>query len=395
MYEAFYGLKDKPFDLHPDPDYVYMSSGHENAFSHLEYAIVENKGFVVITGEIGSGKTTLINLLLKKVPQDVNIGLINNTVINPNQLIRLICQEFELKVDGLDKTEMLELFNQYLVEQYARRYRVVLIIDEAQNLPKSTIEEIRLLSNLEAEKHHLIQIIMVGQPELRTKLLARGLEQFVQRVTVHCHLNGLDKDEVARYVHHRLKVAGAKNLNLFDQTALEAIARYSRGVPRLINILCDTALVYGYADDIKAIDGKIIKDVVESRQIGGIVPGDDQGPAEIASTGRSLEMESEAWDQVKKRINSMERRMVLLENATLGLEKKVDVWLGAKVRQDDLVLELFRMLKENMNSRKKMVERYYHLKRKYEAAETRTEPELEITPKVSFFSRWRRRGPGS
>ena len=229
MYESFYNLKEKPFDLHPDPDYLFMSEGHDNAYTHLEYAISENKGFVVITGEIGSGKTTLINYFLHKIQQDVLVGLINNTHAPLSQLIKMICQEFELDIDGLNKLKMLNVFHEFLIQQFSLKKRVVLIIDEAQNLSARAIEEIRLISNLETEKNHLIQIILVGQPELKLNLQKKELEQFAQRVTVYCHLEGLKQDEAEKYIHFRLKIAGAQNPDIFDQDAVLAIYEFARG----------------------------------------------------------------------------------------------------------------------------------------------------------------------
>jgi general secretion pathway protein A len=164
MYESFYGFKEKPFSLTPDPDYLYMSPGHENAYTHLEYAIQESKGFVVVTGEVGSGKTTLINYLLRKIPQAIHVGIINNTFVQPPELLRMICNEFDIEIEDAEKTVLLTRFYNYLLEQYTKRERVILIIDEAQNLPERSLEEIRMLSNLESEKHHLIQMILVGQP---------------------------------------------------------------------------------------------------------------------------------------------------------------------------------------------------------------------------------------
>ncbi|MDY6953086.1 MAG: ATPase, T2SS/T4P/T4SS family, partial [Thermodesulfobacteriota bacterium] len=182
MYESFYGLKEKPFNITPDPDYFYMSQVHENAYTHLQYAIKENKGFVVITGEIGSGKTTLINLLLKNIEEDVLVGVISSATLLPEEFIKMACQELELGTEGMDKVEMVDALHQFLLKQFAEKKRVVLIIDEAQNLPLETIEEIRVLSNLDTEKDHLIQMILVGQPELKSKLQQRQLKQFVQRV---------------------------------------------------------------------------------------------------------------------------------------------------------------------------------------------------------------------
>ncbi len=360
MYEAFYGLNEKPFNLNPDPDYLYMSKGHENAFMHLEYAIAESKGFVVVTGEIGSGKTTLVNYLLSKVPEDINIGLINNTHIPHTQLIKLICREFELEIEKTDHTSMLEAFHDFLLQQFAARKRVVLIVDEAQNLTPKTLEEIRLLSNLEAEKHHLIQIILLGQPELKYKLQRRDLQQFAQRVTVHCHLGGLSSSEVKNYIHHRLKVAGAKKPNIFDAQAIKTIAEQSRGIPRMINILCDTALVYGYADSLKSIGENIINDVIKERAAGGIFsssPGEDatddldKTPFDLFEDGvdgvhsdmegrvgnEQLQLFESKFKQFSSMLSSFDQRLKQLE--------------AKKNERDTMMLELFKLLKESMESR--------------------------------------------
>lgn len=363
MYESYYGLQEKPFNLLPDPQYLYMSAGHENAYTHLEYAITENKGFVVITGEIGSGKTTLINYLLRKIPQDVNIAIVNNTDVAPLQLLKMVCQEFELEVSGMDKAEMLDRLNQYLVEQYSLRRRVVLIVDEAQNLPKKTMEEIRMLSNLEADKHHLIQIILVGQPELRAKMQARGLEQLVQRVTIHCHLEGLRKGDVRHYIHHRLRVAGAKDLNIFNAAAIEALHQYSRGIPRLINILCDVALVYGYADDQKVIDDAIIHSVVEARQIGGILTKEEQQGAEQPAESTASAVKSKNLEEVEKRLDSLEQRMFYLEATTQGLDQKLHSYLEKREERDSGLLEMVRLLRDSLRGRQRILAKYLELKK--------------------------------
>ena len=262
-----------------------MSRAHENAYTHLEYAISENKGFVVITGEIGAGKTTLINHLLRRIGQTFQVGLVNHTNASPLQFIRMACQEFELDVEGLDKAEMLDRFHQFLLAQFSRRRRVILIIDEAQNLPLRTIEEIRMLSNLEAEKHHLIQMILAGQPELRGKLKRKALAQFAQRVTVHTHLEGLGEEEVGRYIGHRLLVAGGGTPDIFDKDAVAAVARHSRGIPRIINSLCDAALVYGFADNLKKIDVRVIEEVVKDRGALGVFDAADRPEPPAAEYG--------------------------------------------------------------------------------------------------------------
>jgi general secretion pathway protein A len=337
MYESFYGLKEKPFDLHPDPDYLYMSSVHDDVWTHLQYAIGQNKGFVVITGEIGSGKTTLINYLLKAIDRKVNVGVVYNTAVPPEQFLRIICQEFELRVNGLDKPDCLDLFNRYLLQQYSARNRVVLIVDEAQNLPTKTLEEVRMLSNVESDKDHLLQIILAGQPNLREKLRDRRLEQLTQRVAVHCHLSPLDLKETCSYIRHRLEVAGAKDLEIFDDEAIEAVHTHSRGIPRLINILCDTALVYGFGDNLRTIGRVVIEAVVEAREVGGLFGGAGNGEKDV---GQKDAVAAE--------------RMESLENQVRLLHHKMDIlyerFCGTKYREG-LLLELFRTIRPHIDER--------------------------------------------
>jgi len=385
MYESFYGFREKPFNLLPDPEYLYMSPEHENAYTHLEYALTENKGFVVITGEIGSGKTTLINFLLQKLPQNIQVGIINNADVSPLQFIKMMCQELELEVNGMDKAEMLDRFNRFLLDQFSKKNRVVMIIDEAQNLPNKTIEEIRMLSNLETEKHHLIQILLVGQPELKHKLQSRGLAQFAQRVTVHCHIEGLKLGEVEKYIHHRLKVAGAKNLKIFDKGAIEAINKYSKGIPRVINTLCDTALVYGYADDLKAINKKIIENVFETREIGGIFSKAEEIepkslPPTISDNG--------AIKQLEKRIQSMEKRALLLESIVTNIEQQFNLLVNNRGKLDNLAIELFKLLKQSMASRGKLTAKYVQLKLEMERNKDGS-IEAKKKSKGSIFTRQR------
>jgi general secretion pathway protein A len=348
MYESFYGLKEKPFNLLPDPDYLYMSSGHENIFANLDYAISENKGFVVITGEVGSGKTTLINYLISKSLSGVEVGLINNTYIAPNQVIKSICREFELNTEGLDRDEMLDLFQDFIIEKYSQAKRVILIFDEAQNLSIKTLEEIRMLSNLEAEKHHLIQIILSGQPELRAKLQDNRLKQFVQRITVYCHLSGLSRAEVENYINYRLSVAGAKDSSIFVDGAIGLIASYSKGIPRLINLACDAALVYGYADNKKIIDKAIIEEVIRERSDAGIFTNEvTSDPGAIPAT-TSL---PEGIGVSAERVESLEARIQNLETMFKSIDKRLHSLMNVRDEKDVVVLELFKLLKTSMENR--------------------------------------------
>ncbi len=386
MYESFYGLKEKPFSLLPDPDYLYLSKGHDNAYTHLEYAIAENKGFAIITGEIGSGKTTLINFLLGKIQQNIRVGLINSTNVSPTQFIKMICQEYELMANGTDKAGMLDLFYGFLLGKFSERKRVILIIDEAQNLTPKTMEEIRMLSNLEAEKHHLIQLILVGQPELKNRLQRKDLEQFAQRVTVHCHLHPLNREEIGEFIRYRLKVGGTENLDIFDKSAIEAICHYSRGLPRLINILCDTALVYGYADELKVIDKETIENVIHAREAGGLFlfthqdgEKDPSGPPVGTTVSQRL----------KNRLQLMQRRILLIENMAAKLDQRLNALEKKKEERDTVVLELFKMLKDSMESRFDTLLKFQHLNTK--KMPQRKAPGSEKVPQPSFISRFKRK----
>jgi general secretion pathway protein A len=362
MYESFYGLKEKPFNLNPDPDYLYMSPGHENAYTHLEYAIQESKGFVVVTGEVGSGKTTLINYLLRKIPQAIHVGIINNTFVQPQELLKMICQEFDLEIANADKTVLLTRFYQYLLDQYSKRERVILIIDEAQNLPEKSLEEIRMLSNLESEKHHLIQMILVGQPQLKEKLQRKRLEQFVQRVTVHCHLDALDKMQVEGYIRHRLTVAGAENLDLFDPEAIKAVYKHSLGIPRLINTICDSALVYGYADDIKVIGRDLIEAVAQARSLGVKEEALDSFPEDEEKNSVSTPDSTLLLQELEGRIRAMEDKLTFQDDGFLRISQRLEALNGHRDERDKIIVLLFKMLTKNMKGRDRLAARVTRLR---------------------------------
>ena len=263
MYESFYGLTEKPFRMTPDTRYFYPSPKHVDALNHMVYAIEERRGFVVITGEIGSGKTMLSRVLFQKLDPRTKTAIVRNTNLTAKDLIASALEELEIPHAPEDtKTRMIGRLNEFLIDQLRDDNNVVLLIDEAQNLKPAVLEEVRMLSNLETETEKLIQIILMGQPELKQKLWLKELTQLRQRVTLLYHLGALDADETAGYVTHRLQVAGASGAPVFQPAALAQVYRHTHGVPRLVNGLCDRALLTGYVNETRTIGADIINEVV-------------------------------------------------------------------------------------------------------------------------------------
>jgi len=262
MYEKFYGFNDKPFNMTPDSKFFYASAKHEEALNCLLLAIAERNGFVVITGEIGSGKTTVCRTLLNKLDPLTKVALVLNTHLGKKELLTTILEDLEIEYKSNSKTHILSALNKYLLEQISKDINVVLIIDEAQNLTPSVIEEVRMLSNLETEKEKLIQIVLIGQPELKKKLSLPRLEQFRQRIVFQYHLEPLSHEETTGYIKHRLKTAGNINADIFTQEAIDKIYNFSQGVPRLINLACHNSLITGVANESRVITDVIVKDTL-------------------------------------------------------------------------------------------------------------------------------------
>jgi general secretion pathway protein A len=270
MYTEYYGLQEKPFSIVPDPSFLYPSSKHRTALTYLEYGLMDRMTFILLTGEIGAGKTTLIKQLLTKIESDIEVAVIFNTNVSSENLLELILCEFELKPPTRSKAGYLDTLNQFLIREYGRGKRVVLIVDEAQNLSQEALEEIRMLSNLHTSKDSLIQIILAGQPSLGTRLQDPSLAQLYQRIAVSYHIAPLGFDETMEYIVYRLKTAGSEQENLFTKAAVERIFQASGGIPRSINILCDTALVYGYVDELRTINVDVIEHVLADKEKTGI-----------------------------------------------------------------------------------------------------------------------------
>jgi general secretion pathway protein A len=270
MYEAFYGLKEKPFSIQPDPDFLYMGKRHRLAYAMLEYGIQNRAGFSVICGEIGCGKTTLIRQLLNSLGDDLTVGLVYNTHSDIADLLEWVMLAFGQPYKGSTPVERYDAFQQFLVAEYAAGRRAVLIVDEAQNLSPGALESLRMLSNINADKDQLLQIVLVGQPHLRELLNRPELHQFAQRISVDYFVPPLTGPEVALYVQHRLKVAGRED-ELFSAKALVRICEATHGVPRSINILCDTALVYAFSAEADTVDLSIIDEVLQDRREYGVL----------------------------------------------------------------------------------------------------------------------------
>jgi len=275
MYEKFYGFREKPFALTPDPAFLYFGRHHKRALLQLEYGLTNDAAFVLITGEIGAGKTTLIRHLLGRLTQNVTVGLMSNTVLDNGKVLRWVCAAFGIKPADNDDVTLYDAFIDFVIEEYASGRRVVLIVDEAQNLGRVRLEELRVLSNVNVDKHLVLQTILVGQPELRDMMKMPQLRQFAQRVGADYHIGRLSEEETLNYVRHRLRVAGSPRLGIFRTSALKLVHQSSGGIPRLINQLCDSALVYGYADERERIDAELMQEVIRDRCAGGICPATD------------------------------------------------------------------------------------------------------------------------
>ncbi|MBF0478108.1 MAG: AAA family ATPase [Candidatus Omnitrophica bacterium] len=276
MYLSFYGFKEMPFNMTPDSRYFFESPKHTEALSTLLYAVQVRKGFVVVTGDIGSGKTTVCRTFLNRLDQNaVKTALIVNTHISGKDLLITVLEELgvEIPSPNASKSRLLSVLNAYLIEQLRHDVNVVLIIDEAQNLKSSVLEEVRMLSNLETESEKLVQIILMGQPELKQKLSVSRLEQLRQRVAVFYHLTPLAHDDMKKYIRHRLKIASGTDREYFTEEALDQICRFTRGVPRVINQVCDSALLSGYIYEKAMVDAPLMEEVIKESPMAQLSAG--------------------------------------------------------------------------------------------------------------------------
>ena len=262
MYTEFFGLNAKPFDLLPNPQFLYLSKGHRKALSYLQYGVQENAGFTLMTGEVGSGKTTLLRDIINNISSDVTLSMVFNTRVDGHQLIAMINSDFGLQTEGKDKVQLLKELNDFLLEECTSNRQPIIIIDEAQNLSEEGLEEIRLLSNLEADNFKMVQIILVGQPELKQIIAQPSLRQLRQRISISCHLNPLNREESEEYIYHRLATVGSRDCVAFLDGVVDEIFRFSGGVPRLINLICDFLLLSAFVEETREINMDLVNDAL-------------------------------------------------------------------------------------------------------------------------------------
>jgi putative secretion ATPase (PEP-CTERM system associated) len=336
MFKEFFGFSCKPFQLTPDPDFLFMSRVHKRALTYLNYGIADNSGFILVTGDIGTGKTTVIRSMLKNIPQEIRIARINNTKVDSTQLFSMINEEFGIDSAGDDKTRMLSKLTDFLINQYAQGGRSVIIIDEAQNLSPNLLEEVRLLSNLETDKSKLLQIVLIGQPELNVLLSRPDLEQLRQRIAVSTHISPLSREETEAYILHRLKVAGNENAVEFGDGAIDAVYSFTKGTPRLINVACDFVLLAAFADSIKTIDVDLVREITgdliinspktraASVRVEEAVPHEGQGNSRMTLTAINARLQNieASVGEIQKNDNGFHQVVLLVGEKEKELSRK-------------------------------------------------------------------------
>jgi general secretion pathway protein A len=263
MYENYFNFKLKPFELVPNPDFFYLSASHRKAMTYLTFGMQERTGFMLLTGEVGAGKTTLVRYFIRGLGRTVTLSNVFNTKVNAEQLIAMINADFGIENASRDKVELTKHLNKFLIAEYEKGQQPLLIIDEAQNCSAELLEEVRLLSNLETDNAKLLQILLVGQPELAKMLSMDELRQLRQRISIVCHLNALGRPEIGDYIAHRLGVAGNREALTFMPEALDAIYAYSGGIPRLVNIVCSFILLTAFTERVKTVNKSMVEDIVE------------------------------------------------------------------------------------------------------------------------------------
>jgi general secretion pathway protein A len=288
MYQKFFGLRESPFNVNPDPRYLFLTRQIQEALAGLTYGIQNRKGFILLTGEVGTGKTTLLNRLLGWLRgQRVATAYIFNSRLSVNDLFDLMMAEFEIPCESRDKSQVVLRLNQWLLERYRAGETAVLIVDEAQNLSQEVLEEIRLLTNLETSTEKLLQIVLTGQPELEEKLKAPQVRQLRQRITLRCRTAPLTLEETFGYIAERLRIAGANGEPIFSKEAIETVHTYSCGIPRVVNLLCEHSMINAYVDSLRPVPAHVVEEVAREFQLDEIAPVAGAGLSAAAQTANT------------------------------------------------------------------------------------------------------------
>jgi len=369
MYEEYFGFKEKPFNIAPDPDYLYLSRKHQNAITSLDFGLVDDAGLILFTGDIGTGKTTLIHHILRKIGVDFTVAVVFNTNVDADQLLGIILQEFGLNADSDNKAAAIKTLSRFLIDLRSRNKRPLLIIDEAQSLSLDALEEIRLLSNLQDGSTMLLQIMLVGQPELKERLKSPSMASLTQRIAVNYHLKPFEREETAQYIAHRLKTAGGRT-DLFTDAAIDRVHRMTHGIPRSINILCHAALVYGFADDLTTIDVPVLEEIMSDTQDSGIgserwfkdggegPDRDREGEKPPLPSEPAKSVSQENRPQLEVRIEAIEAR---LDDYTKELREALKVLLHKERSRNDKLLMAYTQLKTKYDALKEELAHTDHL----------------------------------
>jgi type II secretory pathway predicted ATPase ExeA len=320
MYEEYYKLKENPFTIEPDPEYLYLSPKHENALAYLRYGLIKKAAFTLLTGEIGTGKTTIGLYFFNKYCKAVKATLVSNTNVKPDQLLNLILENFNLHPHGSDKTKNLQLLHLFLIENHIKKIPSLLIIDEAQKLSEESLEEIRMLSNFHKDGKLLLQIMLIGQPELKAQLKRPNLASISQKISASYHLTALSGLETRKYINYRLEKAGGDN-QLFNREAKDLIYEKSAGIPRMINLLCDTALVYGFAEKMESIDRRAVEAAIKDTDIPGSSFSSEYADSILSAPMVKDESEDESEDESR---NDLLDRIKALEEDVSELKKEFE-----------------------------------------------------------------------